>query len=169
MEALALPSLGMPSNAFSLVFGAGKEQTQATAVFQTVISEFIWHAAIQRSFPKARCNLTCAVVTRNAIIRYNGLPDVMDDIINGRSLIKTDFPIDRPRDIDSIIQENQGRAGYSGYETMLESVFPAFRPEALYHRGTSCCYRTLLVMVSSTTSHSADKSPSPLDLASQES
>jgi hypothetical protein len=111
MEALALPSLGMPADAFTLILDGDPLPEKSEQVFEVIRRDAAWQGAY-----KAHCleKHVDWFKTRKSRYRSTGcyitseFPQVMRDITSGDCIVKFNFEIPQSRDVDEIREKGRG-------------------------------------------------------------
>jgi len=103
MEAILLPELGMPANAFSLILECDGLHERSRQVFGIVKQDASWQTAFEewnaaRGFGLKPCEWMHVRVSEVYIAQ--GFPDAVRSLIDGNSLVKCDFELDKACDVD---------------------------------------------------------------------
>jgi len=103
-EALALPGLGMPANAFSLILECDGLPERSRQVFEIVKQDAAWQTAFEewnaaRGFGLEPWEWMRVRVSKMYIAQ--GFPHAVRSIIEGNSLVKCDFDLDNACDVDA--------------------------------------------------------------------
>jgi hypothetical protein len=102
MEALALPSLGMSAEAFTLSFDGDPLPERTAQVFEVIQRDVAWQDAYEAHglekqidwFKTRKSTYTCYIMS--------GLPQAMRHITSGVSIVKCSFEIPQSRDVEEI-------------------------------------------------------------------
>ncbi|KAF9874219.1 hypothetical protein CkaCkLH20_08202 [Colletotrichum karsti] len=136
-EALALSSAGMPPAAFSLVLDGNPAPDLCSRIFQAVVQRDVgWQLAWQKSLDRrllpymtwyerrgegvprhGYVTLTALSQFQNRVLPadyggywgyfFEGFPDAMEDIRKGDSVVRCNFDIGQPFDVDQIVSEHR--------------------------------------------------------------
>ncbi|CAA9959660.1 hypothetical protein PTMSG1_03076 [Pyrenophora teres f. maculata] len=107
-EALLLPTLGMPKDAFTLILDGGPTPDHTSRVVSSVIQrDLAWQTALDISYTRGLLPKPSWLDRRTCIgYMYEGLPDAMHKLSKESSLIRTNFDFNMPRfDVDSPSQD----------------------------------------------------------------
>jgi hypothetical protein len=108
-ETLAIPKLGMPINAFTLVLDGDAIPQKTSQVFEIVKRDAAWQAALDQWY--AYHNKTPSSIEREAHVCYafGEFPDVVRDLVENRpgSIIRCNFPTDDLWDAEHVFEENR--------------------------------------------------------------
>jgi hypothetical protein len=91
MEALALPALGMPPNAFTLTLDGNPLPEKMSEIFEVVQADAVWQEVFEADCSKKQINWY--KTRRNESYIMSGFPQAMRDITNGNSIVKCNFEI----------------------------------------------------------------------------
>ncbi|CAE7022156.1 hypothetical protein P3342_004985 [Pyrenophora teres f. teres] len=107
-EALLLPTLGMPKDAFTLILDGSPTPDHTSRVLSSVIQrDLAWQTALDISYTRGLLPKPSWLHRRTRIgYMYEGLPDAMHKLSKESSLIRTNFDFNMPRfDVDSPSQD----------------------------------------------------------------
>jgi hypothetical protein len=110
MEARALPSLGMPQDSFTLVLDGDPLPDQTSRIFKIIQRDAAWQSALdicydtgllpRPSWPDKR------IYTASFI--HEEFPEAIGAISTHSSLVRTNFPVGAPYDVEQLLQEHEG-------------------------------------------------------------
>ena len=107
-EALALPKVGMPIGAFTLVLDGDDIPQKTSQVFEIVKRDAAWQAALDQWYVYR--NRTPSWIERrsHACYSFEEFPDIVRDLVENRpgSLIRCNFPTDDLWDAEHVFEEN---------------------------------------------------------------
>ncbi|KAF5493416.1 hypothetical protein CGCF413_v009495 [Colletotrichum fructicola] len=126
MEALALEHHGMPHGAFSLLLGGGPAPLLCEEIFQTVVQRDVaWQLARdesrRRGYLPARTWIerngehpwrwsSCFRPAESDLgYMYEGFPRAMRDVAEKKSVVRCNFDVGVPWDVERIVEERRGR------------------------------------------------------------
>jgi hypothetical protein len=92
MEALALPSLGMPAGSFTLTLDGSPTPRKTTEVFAITQQDASWQEAFERIH--AFDSIPCYEIRHNRSYIMNRFPHAIRDIVDGKSLVKCNFEVE---------------------------------------------------------------------------
>ena len=112
MEALRLPELGMPPNAFSLLLECDGLPNRSRQIFDIVKQDAAWQTALERWIAGRTSGLVpwqWMYVRGSGAYIAQGFPDAVRSLIDGDSLVKCDFELDNACDLDTekLVAESQ--------------------------------------------------------------
>ncbi|KAJ0317713.1 hypothetical protein Brms1b_004717 [Colletotrichum noveboracense] len=126
MEALALEHHGMPHGAFSLLLDGGPAPQLCEEIFQTVVQRDVaWQLArdesrrrgylpartwIERNgeHPRRWCSSYTPAESDFGYM-YEGFPRAMRDVAEKKSVVRCNFDVGVPWDVERIVEERRGR------------------------------------------------------------
>ncbi|KAH6462541.1 hypothetical protein HBI57_066090 [Parastagonospora nodorum] len=89
MEAVCLPSLGMPQDAFTLVLDGNSRPDPASEIFAVAQQDASWQTAFERS--NAWLSSSHEEARRSASYIMDSFPKAIHNIVDGTSLVKCNF------------------------------------------------------------------------------
>jgi hypothetical protein len=92
MEALALPSLGMPAGSFTLTLDGSPMPRKTTEVFAIAQQDASWQEAFERIH--AFDAIPWYEIRHNRSYIMNRFPHAIRDIVDGKSLVKCNFEVE---------------------------------------------------------------------------
>ncbi|EUC44770.1 hypothetical protein COCMIDRAFT_70675, partial [Bipolaris oryzae ATCC 44560] len=104
-EALALPSLGMPEGSFTLVLDGNPVPKHTSRVFRIVQRDAAWQAALDLCYSRGLVSKPSSLQRQrmNCFI-FEGFPGVMQTLSTTSSLIRCNFDLGVPYDVEAIIE-----------------------------------------------------------------
>ncbi|KAH7552247.1 hypothetical protein BM1_09109 [Bipolaris maydis] len=109
VEALALPSLGMPEGSFTLVLDGDPIPEHTSKVFQIMQRDAAWQAALGLCCSRGLVPEPSWTQRRfNSCFIFEGFPEVMQRLSTTSSLIRCNFDLGVPYDVETIIENNRG-------------------------------------------------------------
>ena len=106
-EAYALSAHGMPVNSFSLVIDGEPAIDQSSSVFELIKEDAAWHVAQDRWFMENSVPLGLVVNLYGGCYFSSIFPQIIDDIIEGRSIVRCNFPTGHSYDPERILEEHR--------------------------------------------------------------
>ncbi|EUC32498.1 hypothetical protein COCCADRAFT_98462 [Bipolaris zeicola 26-R-13] len=108
VEALALPSLGMPEGSFTLVLDGDPIPEHTSKVFRIVQRDAAWQAAVDLCYSRglvskpswAQSGFDCRFI-------FEGFPKVMETLSTTSCLIRCNFDLGEPYDVEAIIENHR--------------------------------------------------------------
>jgi hypothetical protein len=108
VEALALPSMGMPANSFRLVLDGSFAPEASTHILQVLHRDAAWQNALEKSFRRnLRAKPPLQDWCANDCYIFEGFPEALADIVHGRSTIHCNFDIGDLWDAEKIIEAHR--------------------------------------------------------------
>ncbi|USP81842.1 hypothetical protein yc1106_09116 [Curvularia clavata] len=110
-EALALPSLGMPEESYTLVFDGNPVPELSSKVFRIIQRDAAWQAALDACYSRGLFPEVSWQIGRrqNKCYQFEGLPEVMQMLLTGSSsLIQCNFDLGAPYDVEQILEDHRG-------------------------------------------------------------
>ncbi|KAF5846217.1 hypothetical protein GGP41_003602 [Bipolaris sorokiniana] len=125
VEALALPSLGMPEGSFTLVLDGDPIPEHTSKVFRIMQRDAAWQAALglccsRGLLPKPSSRQR----GYNSCFIFEGFPEVMQTLSTTSSLIRCNFDLGVPYDVEAII-ENYRDLDWDGWYSQWFSHSPS--------------------------------------------
>jgi hypothetical protein len=116
-EAMALPSLGMPEGSYTLIFDGNPTPEHTSTVFRVVQQDAAWQAAFEASYsrgliPGPCCNGPWLNRRGNHCFIFEGLPEAVQILSSSNSLIRCNFDIGEPYDVEEILEKLRGCSWY---------------------------------------------------------
>ena len=121
-EALALPAAGMPPNAFSLVFDGHPTSEQSFRVFQVVKLEAAFQSAKDLQEARWPETLLNTGYVNAHFAKFETFPQVVRDIIEGRSNISCNFPMGDIWDANELLAEYLSRTHGGWFDMWIEAL-----------------------------------------------
>ncbi|KAF2649693.1 hypothetical protein K491DRAFT_762222 [Lophiostoma macrostomum CBS 122681] len=120
-EALALPSLGMPIGAFTLLLNGDPTALKTSEVFATVTRDAAWQAALDQWYIYRDITPTWFERREHVCYRFEGFPECVRDLVEHRpgSLVRCNFHVDDVWDADRIFNENRHLGSVEDWEEEL--------------------------------------------------
>ncbi|KAI4614485.1 hypothetical protein J4E83_007139 [Alternaria metachromatica] len=106
MEVMALESLGMPQNSFTLIIDGAAVPDGSTQVFDVLQRDAAWQSAFQRcvidaiDWPNPHMWLRCR---ENLAYVMRGFPEALQAISDHKSSVKCNFDTGLVRDVDQVV------------------------------------------------------------------
>jgi hypothetical protein len=111
MEALALPSLGMPEGSYALVLDGNPTPEHTSKVFRVVQRDVAWQAALDLAYSRGLFpEPSWRDRRRQRGYTYEGLPDVVWSLSRDSPLIRTSFDLGLVNEYDTESQLEERRA-----------------------------------------------------------
>ncbi|KAF1847202.1 uncharacterized protein K460DRAFT_363309 [Cucurbitaria berberidis CBS 394.84] len=136
-EALALPSLGMPENSFTLVLDGNPTPEHTSEVFRVVQRDVAWQLALDTCYTRGLLPTPSWLDRRLGVgYMYEGLPDAVRNLSLNGSLIRCNFDPGSPYDVDSLLEEHRGWSAQDweeGWATHEPSDFQTVPPLPPWH------------------------------------
>jgi len=107
MEAIALRKFGMPLHAFKLTFIGDTNPTRATQILNVALKDAAWQAALERCTSTNPGGLLHpAIIRTSPTFIMAGFPRAMQDVANGTSMVRCNFPIGSLPDENEVPEEH---------------------------------------------------------------
>lgn len=106
-EAYALSAPGMPANSFSLLLDGDPAIDQSAFAFELIKEDAAWHVAQTLWFIEKSVPLGLALNLHGGRYMSKIFPHAINDIVEGRSLVRCNFPIGSPYQPDRIFERNR--------------------------------------------------------------
>ena len=120
LEALALRSLGMPEDCFMLTIDGDLSHDKTIEAFEMITIDAIWQSALDESYRRNYLPAPTWVARRNhPCYALEGFLEVMQDIVNGNSLIRCNFCPAQLQDREILVQQHR-EWGWSYFDWMDE-------------------------------------------------
>jgi hypothetical protein len=110
MEALALPSLGMPEGSYALVLDGNPTPEHTSKVFRVVQRDVAWQAALDLAYSRGLLpEPSWQDPRRRKGYTYEGLPDVVWSLSRNSPLVRTNFDLGpvNEYDTESLLEERR--------------------------------------------------------------
>lgn len=107
MEAVALLKFGMPPHAFILTFIGDTSPARAAQIFNIALKDAVWKAALEKStLTNQRGLLNPAIIQISPTFIMSEFSRAMQDIANGKSLVRSSFPVGSLPDENEVPEEH---------------------------------------------------------------
>ena len=106
-EVYALYERGMPIKSFSLLVDGDAAPDQSSVVFDRVLQDAAWQVAQIRWYTENSLNLGFTQLRTGGIYFSDNFPQHIDDIANGTSPVRCNFPIGEVYDPEPTLQMNR--------------------------------------------------------------
>ena len=127
-EALGLSAAGMPPNRFSLVFDGDPLPERSGDLFGSVLRKAAWQIAVTKCHPPSSRGEQYELHSRG-LFSFSTFPQIVQDIVEGRSFISFNFPVENIWDWNEIYQANKELTVNGWGEKWRELEAPYFRTE----------------------------------------
>lgn len=108
-EALALQSAGMPATSFSLVFDGDGIPDRSAQVFEIVKRDAAWQAALDQWCIQNSVTRSTEERRDHSCYIFEALPQAVGDMIEGRSIVRCNFPIGGSWDVEQVLEQSRVR------------------------------------------------------------
>ncbi|KAF2865357.1 hypothetical protein BDV95DRAFT_599820 [Massariosphaeria phaeospora] len=107
-EALALTSLGMPPESFTLVIDGEPILEKSSEVFGIVQRDAAWQAALDECYSRQLLPKPSWIERRlHPCYMFEGLPQALSDIVSGNSLVRCNFPTGELWTMETVLGEHE--------------------------------------------------------------
>jgi hypothetical protein len=105
-EAEALPGLGMPLKAFYLVLDGSSLPEYTSIVFHnTLLRDAAWQSTLEECCRRESAPFSLHATARfYELYMYNGFPDSVAKLSDGTSIVRCNFELDAPWDVEEVLQ-----------------------------------------------------------------
>ncbi|CAN9167452.1 unnamed protein product [Alternaria sp. RS040] len=110
MEAMALPSLGMPHGSFTLVLDGDPLPEQTSRLFRIIQRDAAWQSALNICYTNGLLPRPSWLEKRleTAGFIHEEFPEAVGAISTHSSLVRTNFPVSAPCDVEQLLREHEG-------------------------------------------------------------
>ena len=133
-ETMALPLLGMPSEAFMMTFECDSAPEKATEVFDVLQRDAAWQVALDLSYERQHLPTPSWDDRRRTTGHISDdFPQILKNIVNNDSFIRCDFFPGDPHDPELIVNQHMGKSldeweELWRFHTPLKISMPSNRP-----------------------------------------
>ncbi|KAF2249806.1 hypothetical protein BU26DRAFT_504240 [Trematosphaeria pertusa] len=108
MEAVALPSFGMPPGSLTVILDGDPIPSETVHVFDRVLRDAAWQSALDECYARKHIPSPSWFERRShKCYRFEGFPAALDDIVKGRSFIRCNFNPGDVWDVERLVEANR--------------------------------------------------------------
>ncbi|KAI4614578.1 hypothetical protein J4E83_007232 [Alternaria metachromatica] len=109
-EAMCLPELGMPHGSFTLVLDGSPVPEHSSRMFRVVQRDVAWQSALDKCYARGILPQPSWLDQRLHItgFMFEGLPEAVEALSMDSPLIRTNFQLSPPCDVEQMLQERVG-------------------------------------------------------------
>jgi len=109
-EAMSLPELGMPHGSFTLVLDGDPCPELSSRAFRIVQRDVIWQTALDTCYARGHLPQPSWLKRRllTAGYMFEGLPEAVGHLSMTSPLIRTNFPVESPYDVEQLLRDHEG-------------------------------------------------------------
>jgi hypothetical protein len=106
VEAMALPSLGMPDNCFTLILDGAPVPRETSEVFKRFHRDDAWQEALDLAYYRKMLPLPTWFQPKHRIGHlFEGFPRMLQEIVLGASFVRCNFPQAVEYDVDELVEQ----------------------------------------------------------------